>query len=181
MLIVQTPSGNGEVGSINVDAPEYMFAGDTAQVALQYGYAGSFATMVTKPGAGQASATALIDAVYQHLQQMPQAERPRFYVAGESLGSLSTEAAFRDLNDLASRTDGALMVGPTLFNDIPSRSSTTATAGVRCGVPCSTTAPSCGSRRFRTTSPSRPDTWGGTRGPSTCRMPAIPWPGTTFG
>lgn len=117
-LIVQTPSGNGEVGRINLAAPEFLLNGDIAQVAMQYGYAGSFTTMVTRPGAGDDAARALIAAVTERLASLPEDGRPKLYVAGESLGSLSTEAAFDDLDDLVSSVDGALMIGPTLFNPI---------------------------------------------------------------
>ena len=118
VVIVQTPSGNGEVGAVNVTAPEYMFAGDIAQVAVQYGYAGSFATMVTKPGAGNDTAAAIIDAVTDRVAALPEDARPQVFVAGESLGSLATESSFDGLDDLVATVDGALMIGPTLFNEI---------------------------------------------------------------
>jgi uncharacterized membrane protein len=117
-IIVHLPSGNGEVGRINVAAPEYLLAGDVAQVSMQYGYASSFATMLTKPGAGDATATALIDAVGSRVRGLPANRRPRLFVAGESLGSLSVEAAFEDLGDIADQVDGALMIGPTFMNDL---------------------------------------------------------------
>ena len=42
-------------------------------------------------------------------------------VSGESLGSFGGEAAFSGAQDLASRTDGALFVGPTNNNVLWSR------------------------------------------------------------
>lgn len=117
-IIVQTPSGNGEIPRVNASAPEYVLAGDVAQVALQYSYAPSFSTIVLKPGAGEAAGQAMIDAVTARLDALPDTERPALYVAGESLGSSSTEAAFDGFDDMVADVDGALLVGPTFFNEI---------------------------------------------------------------
>ncbi len=120
-IIVQIPSGNGEIPLVNADAPEYMFAGDTAQVAIQYSYTPSWVTLLTNPNAGDEAADRLITAVTERVASMPLGDRPQVFVQGESLGSLSAEDAFTDLDDLVARVDGALFVGPTLFNPIRDR------------------------------------------------------------
>ena len=38
-----------------------------------------------------------------HVEQLPQAERPRLFVFGESLGSKATESAFADLDEMVAR------------------------------------------------------------------------------
>ena len=118
VILVQIPSGNGEIPLVNADTPEYMFAGDTAQAVIQYSYAPSFTTMLTNPGAGNEAADRLITAVTDRVATMAEGDRPRVFIQGESLGSLSAEAAFDDLGDLVATVDGALFVGPTLFNEI---------------------------------------------------------------
>ena len=117
VIIVQTPSGNGHIPPVNAAAPEFMFAGDVAQVVLQYAYVSSVAAMITERDAGDEASRQLIEAVTERVAQMPE-DRPRVFVVGESLGSLSTEAAFADLDDLVARVDGALLVGPTVMNPI---------------------------------------------------------------
>ena len=49
---------------------------------------------------------------------MPEAQRPKLVVFGESLGSFGGEAPFLALNNLVARTDGALFSGPTFNNTI---------------------------------------------------------------
>ena len=49
---------------------------------------------------------------------MPEAQRPKLVVFGESLGSFGGEAPFLALNNLIARTDGALFSGPTFQNTI---------------------------------------------------------------
>jgi uncharacterized membrane protein len=49
---------------------------------------------------------------------MPEAQRPKLVVFGESLGSFGGEAPFLALNNLIARTDGALFSGPTFNNTI---------------------------------------------------------------
>ena len=52
------------------------------------------------------------------IREMPEAQRPRLVVFGESLGSFGGEAPFLALNNLVARTDGALFSGPTFNNTI---------------------------------------------------------------
>src|SRR5699024_11714315 len=47
--------------------------------------------------------------------------RPKLYVFGESLGSYGSEAAFSSIHDVVNRTDGAVWVGPTSFNELHER------------------------------------------------------------
>jgi uncharacterized membrane protein len=49
---------------------------------------------------------------------MPEAQRPKLVVFGESLGSFGGEAPFMSLNNVLARTDGALFSGPTFNNTI---------------------------------------------------------------
>jgi uncharacterized membrane protein len=56
--------------------------------------------------------------VYERWVELPEPQRPRLYVTGESLGSFGMEAAFSGEADLRIRTDGALFTGPPRFNPL---------------------------------------------------------------
>ncbi|HEV7195141.1 MAG TPA: alpha/beta-hydrolase family protein, partial [Pedococcus sp.] len=61
---------------------------------------------------------ALFDAVYDRWSKLPQDQRPKLYVAGESLGSFGAETAFSGEYDLRNRTAGTLFAGPPNFNTL---------------------------------------------------------------
>src|SRR5829696_6728050 len=52
------------------------------------------------------------------IREMPEPQRPKLVVFGESLGSFGGEAPFLSLNNVIARTDGALYSGPTFNNTI---------------------------------------------------------------
>lgn len=57
--------------------------------------------------------------MYARWSALPSDHRPKLLVAGESLGPYATERAYpAGIAGLASRTDGALLVGPTPDNPI---------------------------------------------------------------
>ncbi|NLV79650.1 MAG: hypothetical protein GXY65_09995, partial [Rhodococcus sp.] len=58
----------------------------------------------------------LISGVHERWSQLPEGQRPKLVVYGESLGSQSAEAAFDDLSELRRDVDGALFVGPPNSN-----------------------------------------------------------------
>ncbi|MFB4287910.1 alpha/beta hydrolase [Nonomuraea sp. ATR24] len=118
VLAVLGTTGTGWVDQGMADPLEYMYGGDSALVALQYSYLPSWVSfLVDQKKAAQAGA-ALFDAVRSRWEQLPAGDRPKLVVSGESLGSFALENAFRDVDDLAARTDGALFVGPPNANPI---------------------------------------------------------------
>jgi uncharacterized membrane protein len=118
VLAVMGTTGSGWINP-QASAPlEYMYAGDTAEVALQYSYLPSAVSVLTENEAAKAG-EALFDAVHATWLTLPAATRPELVVFGESLGSYATERAFDgDPARLVSETDGALLVGPTFDNPI---------------------------------------------------------------
>ncbi len=118
MLVVATPTGNGRISPAAIEALELMHSGDTATAALQYTSIGSWLSFVadrnTAPEAGQA----LFEAVYATWSELPESDRPRLLVFGESLGSYGGQGAFSGLQDMVARTDGALWVATPIFTDI---------------------------------------------------------------
>jgi uncharacterized membrane protein len=117
-LVVVTTTGSGWVDPALVDSFEYLTNGDCATVAIQYSYLPSWVSYLVDQSKALAAGRALFDAVYGAWVKLPADQRPKLYVAGESLGSFGGEAAFTGQNDLANRTDGALFVGPPNFNTL---------------------------------------------------------------
>jgi uncharacterized membrane protein len=117
-LVVVTTTGSGWVDPALVDTAEYLTGGDCATVAIQYSYLPSWISYLVDQSKALAAGRALFDAVYGAWSKLPEGQRPKLYVAGESLGSFGGEAAFTGENDIANRTSGALFAGPPNFNTL---------------------------------------------------------------
>ncbi len=117
-LLVATTTGSGWLDPACVDAFEYLNNGDTATVALQYSYLPSWLSYLVDQSKARAAGRELFDAVYDTWSNLSPDERPRLYVAGESLGSFGGETAFSGEYDLRNRTSGTLFAGPPNFNTL---------------------------------------------------------------
>ncbi|GFG55485.1 alpha/beta hydrolase [Mycolicibacterium agri] len=118
VVAVATTTGTGWINEAEASALEYMYNGDTAIASMQYSFLPSWLSfLVDKENARQAG-QALFEAVDAMIREMPEAQRPKLVVFGESLGSFGGEAPFLALNNLVARTDGALFSGPTFNNTI---------------------------------------------------------------
>jgi uncharacterized membrane protein len=115
-LLVVTTTGSGWVDPALVDSFEYLSDGDAATVAIQYSYLPSWISYLVDQSKAREAGRALFDAVYGAWSQLPQGERPKLYVAGESLGSFGGETAFSGEQSMANLTNGALWAGPPNFN-----------------------------------------------------------------
>jgi uncharacterized membrane protein len=111
LLVVATTTGSGWLEDQAVDAVEYLHAGDTAIVAVQYAYTPSWVSFLFDPDAPVAAATATFEAVHAAWSALPAADRPRLVTYGLSLGAHGAQEVFADLDELRERTDGALFVG----------------------------------------------------------------------
>ncbi len=117
-LLVVTTTGSGWVDPALVDSFEYLTGGDSATVAIQYSYLPSWISyLVDKSKAGEAGRD-LFDAVYGAWSRLPQGQRPKLYVAGESLGVFGGESAFTGENGIGNLTAGALFAGPPNFSTL---------------------------------------------------------------
>ncbi len=118
VVAVGTTTGTGWINEAEADALEYMYNGNTAIVSMQFSFLPSWLSfLVDKENARHAS-QALFEAVDLLVRQMPESQRPKLVVFGESLGSFGGEAPFMSLNNVLARTDGALFSGPTFNNTI---------------------------------------------------------------
>ena len=117
-LLVVTTTGSGWVDPALSDSFEYLSGGDSATVAIQYSYLPSWISYLVDQSKAREAGRALFDAVYGAWTQLPAGQRPRLYVAGESLGSFGGETAFSGEYSMANLTDGALFAGPPNFNTL---------------------------------------------------------------
>lgn len=117
-LLVMTTTGSGWVDPAAVDSFEYLGDGDSATVAMQYSYLPSWLSYLVDQSKARAAGRDLFDAVYDVWSKLPQDQRPRLFVAGESLGSFGGETAFSGEADLRNRTAGTLFAGPPNFNTL---------------------------------------------------------------
>lgn len=116
VIAVATTTGTGWINAAEADSLEYMYNGDTAIVSMQYSYLPSWLSfLVDKENARQAG-QALFEAVDAKVRELPEAQRPKIVVFGESLGSFGGEAPFLSPNNIIARTNGALFSGPTFQN-----------------------------------------------------------------
>lgn len=118
VLALMGTTGTGWVDEKAAAALEYMYAGDTALVAMQYSYLPSWLSFLLDRSKAARASRALLDAVRAELARMREEERPRLLVFGESLGSYGMEAAFGGLDRMVVWTDGVLLAGPPNANPI---------------------------------------------------------------
>lgn len=115
LLIVITVTGSGWVEPTGAAAIEYMYGGDTAQVAIQYSYLPSALALFAARADATESGRALYDAVYEKWEHLPPDHRPKLIANGLSLGAYGGESAFSSAADFALRSNGALFLGAPGF------------------------------------------------------------------
>lgn len=112
VLVVTVPTGTGWMDPAGSDPLEYLHGGDVATVAVQYSYLTSFISILIEPGYGEETGRALFHTVYDYWTTLPHDSRPRLYLNGLSLGSISSEQSVEIYEILADPIQGALWVGP---------------------------------------------------------------------
>ena len=90
-LVVANPTGTGWLQPEAVDTLEYLHAGDTAIVSMQYSYLPSWMTILVDTEGSRISARALFAKVYQYWRGLPEENRPDLYLQGLSLGAFGSE------------------------------------------------------------------------------------------
>lgn len=118
IIAVAGTTGTGWINRSTVDSLEYMYNGDTATVAIQYSYLPSWLSFLVDNERSRRSGQALFEAVSARIRTMPEAQRPKLVVFGESLGTSGAEAPFSTIPDIAARTDGAFFTGPIVNNPL---------------------------------------------------------------
>ncbi|TWE12249.1 alpha/beta-hydrolase family protein [Rudaeicoccus suwonensis] len=104
-------TGSGWVDEYNVRSLEVLTGGDVATAAVQYSFLPSVAQFLTNRALPAEVGRELVQRVQQLIAQRPVDKRPRLLLSGESLGALSTEAAFGNADQLLGSVYGALWSG----------------------------------------------------------------------
>lgn len=123
--MIAPTTGTGWVDPVAALSLEALYDGDTAIAAAQYSYLPSGVQFIADTDRTRASGRALVTAVVAWWKTLPEEERPRLLLYGESLGVVAGEAAFSDLSDVLESVDGVLWVGPPnssrLWRDLVTR------------------------------------------------------------
>ena len=118
VVAVVIPTGTGWVDGAVTNSLEYMYAGNTAMVSMQYSYLPSWISFLADTSKVIDASAQLITAVHDRWAAMPAATRPKLLLFGESLGSLGTEKTFGTVNRMVAGADGVLLEGPTFANPL---------------------------------------------------------------
>ncbi len=118
VVAIFTPTGTGWVDNDVPSSLEYMYAGNTALVSMQYSYLPSWISFAVDRSKVAEAASALITAVRERWALLPAAHRPKLLIFGESLGTYGTEKTFGTAADMVEGADGILLEGPTFANPI---------------------------------------------------------------
>lgn len=124
-IMIAPTTGTGWVDPVAALSLEVLYDGDTAIAAAQYSYLPSGVQFIADTDKARASGKALVTAVVSWWKTLPEGERPRLLLYGESMGVLAGEAAFSNLADVLDSVDGVLWVGPPnssrLWRDLVTR------------------------------------------------------------
>ena len=112
VLVVATPTGTGWLDHSAVDTLEYLHAGDTAIVSMQYSYLPSWLTILVEPDLSRETAHMLFDEIYDYWTTLPPDGRPKLYLFGLSLGALGCEEAADLKTVFEDPIQGAVWSGP---------------------------------------------------------------------
>jgi uncharacterized membrane protein len=112
LLVVATPTGTGWLDPGAVDTLEFLHAGDTAIVSMQYSYLPSWLTILVDPNRSRNAARILFDEIYSHWKTLPKESRPKLYLHGLSLGALGSEVSAELFTIFEDPIHGALWSGP---------------------------------------------------------------------
>jgi uncharacterized membrane protein len=118
VLAIITTTGTGWVDDWSVQAIEYLTNGDSAVAAMQYSYLPSAVALLTDRETPRQAGRILFDKIHAEWSQLPEGDRPKLVVGGESLGSYGGHAAFADADDMLRRADGGVWVGTPSFTGI---------------------------------------------------------------
>lgn len=110
-VLVAVPTGSGWVNPEAVAGLEAATGGDLATVAVQGGSAPSWVELVLRRADHEAAAGAVLEAVTARVRAMPESERPRVYLLGESLGALVGRTLLRKEGSVGEEVCGAVWAG----------------------------------------------------------------------
>ncbi|MFE0751091.1 alpha/beta-hydrolase family protein [Gordonia sp. NPDC058843] len=112
-VVVAVPTGSGWVDPTAVDGFVGRFAGDVRILALPYADVPSWQAFVSDRSRAAESAIAVVSALATTLDEVPEHERPRLILHGQSLGAVGADAARVWLeNEHSTLLDETVLVAP---------------------------------------------------------------------
>lgn len=120
-LLFMMTTGTGWVSAYATQSFELLYGGDTAIAAGQYSAMPSALHFLAGGEQVQAANSDLLSPLINWWNELPEADRPKLYLYGESLGSTGVEASFSGLRDVANSVDGILLTGSPHFNPLRSQ------------------------------------------------------------
>jgi len=115
VLVLYTGTGTGWLQEWSLSALEFLTDGNCATASVQYSVYTSALSFLIDRRTPQRAGHQLFHAVRRRLDRIPREQRPRLYVAGESLGAYGGQAAFRDVPEMLRKVDGAVWTGTPGF------------------------------------------------------------------
>ncbi|MDO4427479.1 MAG: alpha/beta-hydrolase family protein [Moraxella sp.] len=134
-LVLHGATGRGWVEEYSSLAVEYLTDGDVASVAVQYSYLPSQVSYLMDSEASSYANQQLYDAIKKKLASLPKENRPKLYLAGESLGAYATQSNFSNMTDLIQGIDGAVWVGTPRLSSLWQNLVASRMAGTSEGLP----------------------------------------------
>jgi uncharacterized membrane protein len=95
-ILLVSPTGTGWVDHTMIESAEFFLRGDCATICIQYGRYPSFLSL-QKVRAGRRQFRQLVWGVHQRIRSMPEDQRPRVLVFGESLGAWASSDVIMSL------------------------------------------------------------------------------------
>ncbi|QRJ59444.1 alpha/beta hydrolase [Corynebacterium macginleyi] len=120
-LLLTMTTGTGWVSSYSAQAFELLYGGDTAIAAAQYSAMPSVFHFLGGGSQVERAGEEFINPIVDWWNSLPDDDRPKLYLYGESLGTTGIEAAFSGVRDIANSVDGILLTGPPHFNRLRSQ------------------------------------------------------------
>ncbi|EFK55418.1 hypothetical protein HMPREF0291_10676 [Corynebacterium genitalium ATCC 33030] len=114
-IAVMSSAGTGWINDFHTSGFEFLNRGDSAIVAIQYSFMPSAYSYASDREVPVRSAKILIGAVKERIDAMPEDERPKLYLGGESLGAYGLADAFENLEEFRANVDGGVFTGAPGF------------------------------------------------------------------
>lgn len=117
-VVLNFTTGTGWVNPQAAQAFELLHQGDTAYAAAQYSYLPSPVHFLQGGEDVTRGGRELITPIIDWWNTLPEDDRPKLYLYGESLGATGVESGFSGIRDIANSVDGILLTGPPNFNPL---------------------------------------------------------------
>ena len=114
-LAVLSSAGTGWINDFHTSGFEFLSRGDSAIVAIQYSFMPSAYSYASDREVPVRSSRVLINAIQERLAQIPEDERPKMYVGGESLGAYGVADSFDSTDAMLANIAGGVFTGTPGF------------------------------------------------------------------